>query len=64
MNAAGNRAQQHWSGTFVDANANGWNEFAPGDEGNTIVDPERCVRVRGAEVGRLARRAPRTTTST
>jgi len=37
VNAAGNRAQQHWSGTFVDANANGWNEFAPGDEGNTIV---------------------------
>src|SRR6186997_825812 len=37
VNAAGNRAQQHWSGTFVDSNANGWNEFAPGDEGNTIV---------------------------
>ena len=37
VNAAGNRAQQHWSGTFVDANANGWNEFAPGDEGNTIA---------------------------
>ncbi len=37
VNAAGNRAQQHWSGTFVDANANGWNEFAPGDEGNTIT---------------------------
>ncbi|HEY7149070.1 MAG TPA: S8 family serine peptidase [Gaiellaceae bacterium] len=39
VNAAGNRAQQHWSGTFVDANANGWNEFAPGDEGNTVVIP-------------------------
>jgi subtilisin family serine protease len=37
VNAAGNRAQQHWSGTLVDADANGWNEFAPGDEGNTIV---------------------------
>jgi subtilisin family serine protease len=37
VNAAGNRAQQHWSGTFVDSNANGWNEFAPGDEGNTIA---------------------------
>jgi subtilisin family serine protease len=37
VNAAGNRAQQHWSGTFVDTNANGWNEFAPGDEGNTIA---------------------------
>jgi subtilisin family serine protease len=37
VNAAGNRAQQHWSGTFADSNANGWNEFAPGDEGNTIA---------------------------
>ena len=37
VNAAGNRAQQHWSGAFVDADANGWNEFAPGDEGNTIA---------------------------
>src|SRR5439155_1748759 len=39
VNAAGNRARQHWSGTFTDANANGWNEFAPGDEGNTITLP-------------------------
>jgi subtilisin family serine protease len=39
VNAAGNRAQQHWSGTFVDTNANGWNDFAPGDEGNTVVVP-------------------------
>ena len=39
MNAAGNRAQQHWSGSFVDANANGWSEYAPGDEGNTLVVP-------------------------
>ena len=39
VNAAGNRAQQHWSGSFVDANANGWNEFATGDEGNTVLIP-------------------------
>ena len=39
VNAAGNRAQQHWSGSFVDSNANGWSEYAPGDEGNTIVVP-------------------------
>jgi subtilisin family serine protease len=39
VNAAGNRAQQHWSGLYVDANLNGWNDFAPGDEGNTIVVP-------------------------
>jgi len=37
VNAAGNRAQQHWSGTFADSNGNGWHEFAPGDEGNTVV---------------------------
>lgn len=39
VNAAGNRAQQHWSGTFVDADADGWHEFAPGDEGNSIFVP-------------------------
>ncbi|MEK6275732.1 MAG: S8 family serine peptidase [Actinomycetota bacterium] len=37
VNAAGNRAQQHWSGAFSDENANGWHEFGPGDEGNTIA---------------------------
>ena len=37
VNAAGNRAQQHWSGPFVDANGNGWSEYTPGDEGNTVV---------------------------
>jgi subtilisin family serine protease len=39
VNAAGNRAEQHWSGTFADSNGNGWHEFAPGDEGNTITVP-------------------------
>jgi subtilisin family serine protease len=39
VNAAGNRAEQHWSGSFVDANANGWSEYAPADEGNTLVVP-------------------------
>jgi subtilisin family serine protease len=44
VNAAGNRAEQHWSGTFSDANANGWHEFAPGDEGNTLaVRPDSYV---------------------
>ena len=49
VNAAGNRAQQHWSGTFVDTNANGWNEFAPGDEGNTITlppDTSTCIALK------------------
>jgi hypothetical protein len=49
VNAAGNRAQQHWSGSFVDSNANGWSEYAPGDEGNTVVVPAGsffCAAVR------------------
>jgi subtilisin family serine protease len=37
VNAAGNRAEQHWGGTFTDANGNRAHEFAPGDEGNTIL---------------------------
>ena len=39
VNSAGNRAQQHWSGTFSDLDGDQWHEFAPGDEGNTIVLP-------------------------
>lgn len=33
VNAAGNRAQTHWSGSFVN-NGSGWHLFAPGDIGN------------------------------
>jgi hypothetical protein len=36
VNAAGNSGQSHWSGTFMDANANDFEEFAPGDEGETV----------------------------
>ena len=36
VNAAGNSGQQHWSGTFVDADANSFHEFSPGDEGDTL----------------------------
>ncbi|MBX7112538.1 MAG: S8 family serine peptidase [Dehalococcoidia bacterium] len=32
--AAGNWAQQHWSGTFTDRDGNGINDFAPGVEDN------------------------------
>jgi subtilisin family serine protease len=39
VNAAGNRAQQHWSGVFADSDGDEWHEFAPGDEGNTILVP-------------------------
>ncbi len=32
-----NYAQTHWQGDFVDINADGWHEFAPGDATNTIT---------------------------
>ena len=38
VNAAGNSAQQHWSGTFVN-DGNGWNLFGSGDVGNTFYLP-------------------------
>jgi subtilisin family serine protease len=49
VNAAGNRAEQHWSGAFSDLDADSWNEFAPGDEGNTILlgaNQQTCVALR------------------
>ncbi|MGH2921863.1 MAG: S8 family serine peptidase, partial [Gaiellaceae bacterium] len=49
VNAAGNRAEQHWSGTFSDADANEWHEFVPGDEGNTILlgaGQQTCIALR------------------
>lgn len=36
-NAAGNAAQDHWSGAFNDTNSDTWHEFAPGDDGNDIT---------------------------
>jgi subtilisin family serine protease len=36
VNSAGNRGQQHWGGPFTDGDGDGWHEFAPGDEGNTV----------------------------
>jgi hypothetical protein len=35
VNAAGNQATTHWSGTFVDAGED-WHAFAPGDAGNSF----------------------------
>ena len=49
VNSAGNRGRQHWSGTFVDADGDGWNEFAPGDEGNTVTFGRyegACIRLK------------------
>ncbi len=37
INSAGNGAQQHWAGSYTDANANGLHEFAGSDETNTVT---------------------------
>jgi subtilisin family serine protease len=49
VNSAGNRGQQHWGGTFTDADGDGWHEFAPGDEGNTVSFGKyegACIRLK------------------
>jgi subtilisin family serine protease len=49
VNSAGNRGQQHWSGTFTDMDGDGWHEFAPGDEGNTVTFDRyqgACIRLK------------------
>jgi subtilisin family serine protease len=40
VNAAGNDATTHWSGTYRDANGDGFHEWNPnGDEGNSFIWP-------------------------
>jgi hypothetical protein len=39
INAAGNFAQRHWSGTFSSPDGNEWNDFTPGDESNGVQLP-------------------------
>lgn len=39
VNAAGNRAQQHYSAIFNDSDANGNHNYTPSDNGNTIFLP-------------------------
>ena len=39
VNAAGDSAQQHWSGTFSDVNSDNLEDFAPADEGQTVSVP-------------------------
>jgi subtilisin family serine protease len=34
--SAGNSAEMHWQGNYVDTDGNGWHEFASGDEGISI----------------------------
>jgi subtilisin family serine protease len=49
VNSAGNRGRQHWSGSFIDADGDGWHEFAPGDEGNTVSFGKyegACIRLK------------------
>jgi subtilisin family serine protease len=40
VNAAGNEAPTHWSGTFASIDGDRWHEYAPGDEGNTFIWPD------------------------
>lgn len=52
VNSAGNYAQNHWTGTFTDANANGFLDFALGSDGNGIVldtDEYLCALLRWDE---------------
>jgi uncharacterized delta-60 repeat protein len=49
VNAAGNFAQRHWTGTFTDTNQDGWEDFTPDDEGNSFFVPNGgnvCVTLR------------------
>ena len=39
VNAAGNEAEQHWSGTFVDTNGDDILDYTPSDEGNSFYMP-------------------------
>ena len=36
VTSAGNEANRHWMGSFVDADGDGFHEFAPGDETNSF----------------------------
>jgi hypothetical protein len=36
VNSAGNRAEQHWTGTYSDTDGDGAHNFTPTDNGNTI----------------------------
>ncbi|MGH2500475.1 MAG: S8 family serine peptidase, partial [Candidatus Limnocylindria bacterium] len=53
VNAAGNFAQGHWSGTFLSTNGDGWHEFAAnGDERNSFTIPTGvlvCVHLKWDE---------------
>ena len=41
--SAGNYAETHWEGKYVDFDGNGWHEFAPSDEGISVVATESRV---------------------
>ena len=55
VNAAGNYAQQHWSGTFTDANADGFEDFVARRRGPERLRPGRLRVLRGAALGRVER---------
>ena len=55
VNAAGNRAEQHWSGSFVDVERKRLERVRAGGRGQHRRRPGRIVLLRSPEVGRLAR---------
>ena len=44
VNAAGNLAEKHWSGTFADADGDAFHDFAAGDRGNDLPFLDRPTR--------------------
>jgi subtilisin family serine protease len=52
VNAAGNHAQRHWSGTFVASPGSSWQQFAPGVDRQTFALPyprEICAHLKWDE---------------
>ena len=62
VNAAGNQAQKHWSGTFTDTNADGLHEFSGGRRDERRQ--RRAARARSARSSSGTSGRSRTTTST
>jgi hypothetical protein len=43
VNSAGNHAQEHWSGPFMDTDGDVFHNWAPGDEGNDFLLPGGAI---------------------
>ena len=54
VNAAGNYAQQHWTGTFDDRDGGGYNWFTPTSNANGVYLPSGATTCVELKMGRLA----------